>query len=128
MTYTRTFSRCLYELNGSLAYQQVGKLAEAICNDSFFTYANLLFSVQTVGLAAVLIAATRYKFPSPMSQTIHFNFDGCFHLHKSRFLRKARKTALTAEEEMSLREEFDRRHWLAKVDERINLQELFECM
>jgi hypothetical protein len=81
-----------------------------------------------VGLAAVLMAAIRYKFPSPMSQNLHFNFDGCFHLHKSRYLRKARKTALTAEEEMSLREEFDKRHWLAKVDERISLQELVECM
>lgn len=46
MNYTKTFSRCMYEpMYGSQGYQMIGKLAEAISNDSFFTYANLMFPV-----------------------------------------------------------------------------------
>ena len=46
---------------------QVSKIAEAIANDSFFTYVNLLYPVQTVSLATVLLGATRYNYITPLS-------------------------------------------------------------
>ena len=66
MTYTKVFSRALYSYVGESAEKQVCKLAEAICNDSFFTYANLLYPVQTVSLAGVLMAASKYKYQTPL--------------------------------------------------------------
>ena len=47
----------------------MGRLADAIANDSFMTYANVLYSVQTVALSAVLLAATRYKLLTPFTIT-----------------------------------------------------------
>ena len=65
--YTKTFSRCLYEpLVGQLGFNQVSRFAEAIGNDSFYTFANLLYPVQTIALTSVLMAATRYKYKTPL--------------------------------------------------------------
>lgn len=62
-TYHRTFSRCMYEpLIGKNQVSSLISVATAICNDSFFTHANLVFPVQTVALSAVLLAAQRYKY------------------------------------------------------------------
>lgn len=45
-SYAHTFARALYEkLLGQNCTLQLAKLAEAICNDSFFTYANVLYTV-----------------------------------------------------------------------------------
>ena len=125
---TRNFSRCLFEPIGSLAYQQVGNLAEAISNDSFFTYANLLFPVHTVALAAVLLAAARQRLPSPLSQAAGFNFEGCFAIQKNRFQRQIGKKNLTVEEEAKLRTEFETKSWLEKIDSRIDHTELLQCI
>ena len=106
-TYTRTYSRCMYEpMVGASGAAQVAKLAEAISNDSFFTCVNLLYPVQTVALAAVLLSATRFKNPTPLSESSSssFCFDGCFHLQKMRFLRREKRLSpLTAEEETQMR-------------------------
>ena len=83
-------------MNRSPGWLQVSKLAEAICNDSFFTYVNLLYPVQTVALSSVILAAMRYKYLTPLqhySRTtlengegasaldgLEFNFEGCFQL------------------------------------------------
>lgn len=64
--YTKRFARYLYEPLLGQAYTQVQKCADAIANDSFFTYANVLYSVQTVSLSCVLLAAARYKHVTPM--------------------------------------------------------------
>ena len=83
-------------MNRSPGWLQVSKLAEAICNDSFFTYVNLLYPVQTVALSSVILAAIRYKYLVPFQQStrttvensedgsapsgLEFNFEGCFQL------------------------------------------------
>ena len=83
-------------MNRSPGWLQVSKLAEAICNDSFFTYVNLLYPVQTVALSSVILAAIRYKYLTPFQQNtkttvengesvsatdgLEFNFEGCFQL------------------------------------------------
>ena len=64
--YTKRFAKFLYEPMLGQAFTQVMKCADAIANDSFFTYANVLFTTQTVALACVLLAAARYKHVTPM--------------------------------------------------------------
>lgn len=66
--YTKRFARLIYEPLIGAGFQNVSKCADAIANDSFMTYVNLLFNVQTVALASVMMAAARYKHPLPCSQ------------------------------------------------------------
>ena len=84
--YVKRYSQYLYEPNYHGNFAQIEKCATAIANDSFFTYINCLYNVQTVALACVFLAASRYKFITPMTEdsTIQFNFDGCFHMFKAR--------------------------------------------
>ena len=64
--HTPLFSQILYNhMNGSEKWQPIFKLAEAICNDSLFTYVNVLYSKQTVALSSVILAATRLKYQIP---------------------------------------------------------------
>ena len=128
-SYTKTFSRCMYEpMFQNQSYQQVCKLADAICNDSFFTHANLLFPVQTVALSGVLLAASRFKYITPMQKGHEFNFNGCFHLYKLRFQRREKSQSIGPEEEKAMRERFEKLHWVKKIDERIDHDELAQCI
>ena len=96
---------------------------------------NLLYPVQTVALASVLLAATRYKYKTPLQQetaagsSFDFNFEGCFNLYKVRYQRREKRMmGLTAEEEQQLRETFDGLHWLKKIDERVDHMDLQACI
>ena len=130
-SYVRSFIIHLYEkMLGKPCAEQLTRLAEAICNDSFFTYVNLLYTVQTVALAAVLLAAAKYKYPTPLSDSeqIRFNFEGCFMLRKTRYMRREKRVTLTKEEEEQMRSHFDQLHWVKKIDDRIELPELLSCI
>ena len=83
-----------------------------------------------MALAAVLLSASRFSFISPMTEEPKFNFHGCFNLYRSRFLRREKRQAkdLTAEEEKSLQESFDKLHWVKKIDERVDHAELSQCL
>ena len=64
--YVRRFCKNLYDpLLGSQAAENIVKFAEAVSNDTIFTYVNLLYSVQTVALACVLLGSARYSHPVP---------------------------------------------------------------
>ena len=47
----------------------IGKLAQATVNDSFFTYANLVCSGPSVALACILWGALRFDAPTPLDLT-----------------------------------------------------------
>ncbi len=65
--YLRTYTRCIFEPScPSHQLTSIQNMASAICNDSFYTYVNLLFPVQTVALSTVLLAAQRYKIVTPL--------------------------------------------------------------
>ena len=77
------------------------------------------------------MAASRYKYITPMSEDVNhkFNFDGCFHLEKMRYMRREKRTwALAPEEERDMRESFDKQSWVKKIADRVELGELLECM
>ena len=67
--YTKRYAKYLYEHHIGQAFTQVQKCADAIANDSFFTYVNVLYPIQTVALACVLMAAARYKHATPLQAT-----------------------------------------------------------
>ena len=104
--YIPRFAFLLYEpLIGSGQTKTLVSLANAICNDTFLTHIPLVFPVQTIALAATLMAAAKYKHPLPSVQE-SFNYDQLFKLHQRRCPGVERA-------------DFDLKHWAQKVDERI---------
>ena len=63
--YSVRFARLLYGQNA----KNLDTSIKAIANDSFATYVNILFPLQTVALACVLLAAAKCKFPLPLVET-----------------------------------------------------------
>jgi len=91
--YTKRFAELLYAPIIGQSFQTVLRCADAIANDSFLTYVNVLYSVQTVALACVCLAAARFKHPLPVQLlettesdpiTPPFNFEGVFSQYKRR--------------------------------------------
>jgi hypothetical protein len=89
-------------------------LANAICNDMFITYLPMLYPVQTIALAGIMMSAARYKHPLPSSDAV-FTFEKTFSL----FQRRNPKCD---------KADFENLHWAKKIDERINEVHLFECI
>ena len=78
------------------------------------SYIPLLYPIQTIALAGIMMAAAKYKHPLPSVQDA-FKFDEIFKLH-------CRRNPGTS------RDKFDQGHWAWKIDERINEVDLYEII
>jgi len=64
--YIRRFSKVLFSPSlGTGLVESLTKCAIAIGNDSFLTDVNLFYSTQSVSLACVMLAASRFGHPLP---------------------------------------------------------------
>ena len=62
----RRYTRILYDpLLSPQSMESLQKFGEAVANDSYFTYVNLTYPIQTVALACVLLASARYQYQVP---------------------------------------------------------------
>lgn len=75
----------------------------------------MISSVQTVALAAILLAAAKLGLPLPNDQPNLFIFDEFFKLHQRR----------NPEADF---QNYNSLSWILKIDERINEGDLFECL
>ena len=120
----------------------IGKLAQATVNDSFFTFANLVYSGASVALACILWGALRFDAPmpfdspedptqtpnqggntctsisSPNNPHHHFNFEGVF----QRLYLKHRKTE--GKDESESRREFMVLPWHKRIHPDIEIEEV----
>lgn len=124
--YVHRYARTLYQgVIGVEPTENIVKFGEAIANDSFFTYANILYSVQTVALASVFVASARYAHPLPIGadyKQFAKGFDAFFLMYKTRSIRKG-----TIDED-KIKAEFDQLPWPSRIDERIDPSDLELCI
>ena len=64
--FLKDFIEALYpQETFSHSYRNIGNVSYAVCNDSFYTPCNIVFSGASVALACILFAAMRFNAPLP---------------------------------------------------------------
>jgi hypothetical protein len=100
------------------------KFANSVCNDSFYTFVNLLYSSQAVAVACILFAAMRFNQPTP-NEPHTFNYDSLF---DHSYLRRKQPKPLDGSDKDKLRQEFDSLSWEKKLDDNLELVEVVESL